>query len=97
MTQRTHLSDFSPATKSHQVLIRFGLRIVILALFAAFGSVGFCKSFAALLWMSTVFSAVVGAIKREPMFTGSLNYWDETVSYAALFALAHGLGDAIPA
>ncbi len=96
MTQPTHLSDLSPRAKSHQVLIRFGLRLAILAAFAAFSGVGFGRSFAALLWMTTIFSAVVGAVKREPLFTGILKYWDETVSYAALFALVHGVGRIVP-
>jgi hypothetical protein len=39
--------------------------------------------------MTAIFSAVVGAVRREPLFTAGLNYWDETVSYAALFALIH--------
>jgi hypothetical protein len=92
MTQPTHYTGLP----SYQVLIRFGLRLMILAAFAAFSGVGFGRSFAALLWMTTIFSAVVGAVKREPMFTGTLNYWDETISYAALFALVHGVGKAIP-
>ncbi len=96
MTQPTHFPDLSPAEKSHQVLIRFGLRIIILVLFAAFSGAGFGRSFAALLWMTAIFSAVVGAVRREPLFTGVLNYWDETVSYAALFALIHGFGHIIP-
>jgi hypothetical protein len=96
MTQPTHYHDLSPAEESHRVLIRFGLRIIVLVLFAAFSGVGFGRSFAALLWMTAIFSAVVGAIRREPLFTAGLNYWDETVSYAALFALIHGLGHIVP-
>jgi hypothetical protein len=74
--------------RSTQVLIRFGLRIVILIIFAGFAGIGFGKSLAALLWMSTVFSAVVGAVRREPLFDVSLNHWDETAAYAALCCLA---------
>ena len=47
--------------RSTQVMIRFGLQIVILVIFASFAGIGFGRSLAALLWMSTVFSAVVGA------------------------------------
>jgi hypothetical protein len=89
MMHPTQSSDLSPVAKCHQVLIRFGLRIAILFLFAAFSGAGFGKSLAALLWMTIIFSAIIGAVKREPLFTGVLNYWDETVSYAALFALVH--------
>jgi hypothetical protein len=70
--------------RSTQVLVRFGLRISILAIFAAFGSIGFGRSLAALLWMSTVLSAVIGAMRREPPFDTVLNHWDEMVAYAAL-------------
>jgi hypothetical protein len=67
--------------------------MVILAIFAAFGSIGFGRSLAALLWMSIILSAVIGTIKREPPFDIVLNHWDEAVAYAALFAL---LGHSVP-
>ena len=35
------------------------------------------RSLAALLWMSTILSAVVGTIRREPPFDTVLNHWDE--------------------
>jgi hypothetical protein len=87
--------DLSPAAKSNQMLLRFGLRMIILVAFAAFSGVGFGRSFAALLWMSTLLSAVVGAVRREPLFAGVLNYWDETVAYAALFALVTSLNQIV--
>jgi hypothetical protein len=77
--------------RSTQVLVRFSLRMIILVAFAMFGGIGFAKSFAALLWMSTILSAVVGALKREQPFGTCLNHWDETAAYAALFCLVHGL------
>lgn len=69
------------------MLVRFFLRTIILIVFAAFGSLGFGRSFAALLLMSIILSAVIGTMKREPPFDIILNHWDETVGYAALFAL----------
>jgi hypothetical protein len=60
--------------RSTQVLVRFGLRMIILVVFATFGSIGFGRSFAALLWMSTILSAVIGAMKREPPFATVLNH-----------------------
>jgi hypothetical protein len=74
--------------RSTQVVVRFGLRIVILVVFASFASIGFSRSLAALLWMSTVLSAVAGAVKREPLFDTTLNHWDEAAAYAALCCLA---------
>jgi len=77
--------------RSGQVLIRFFLRLVVLAGFAAFGRIGFGRSLIALLWMSIILCAVVGTMRREPVLHASLNHWDEAVAYAALYALVSGL------
>jgi hypothetical protein len=82
--------------KSAQVLARFFLRTIILVVFATFGSIGFGRSLVALLWMSTIISAVIGAIKREPPFATILNHWDETVAYAALCCLVSAFSQAVP-
>jgi hypothetical protein len=65
------------------MLIRFCLRMSILVVFAAFGSIGFGQSLAALLWMAIILCAVVGVMKRETPFGLVLNHWDETVAYPA--------------
>jgi hypothetical protein len=62
--------------------------VVILVIFAAFASIDFGRSLVALLWMSTILSAVIGAVRREPPFDTVLNHWDETAAYAALCALS---------
>jgi hypothetical protein len=67
------------------MLVRFCLRMIILVIFAALGSIGFGRSLAALLGMSIILSAVIGTMRREPPFGVALNHWDETVAYAALF------------
>ena len=82
--------------RSTQVLVRFCLRMSILVIFAAFGSIGFGRSLAALLSMSIILSAVIGAMKREPPFDTVLNHWDETVAYAALFSLVSVFHHAVP-
>jgi hypothetical protein len=69
---------------STQVIVRFCLRMIILVFFAMLGSIGFSRSLAALLWMSTILGAVMAVVKREPPFDKVLNHWDETVAYAAL-------------
>ena len=79
------------------MLVRFFLRIGILVFFAAFASTGFARGFAALLWMSIILCAVVGAMRREQPFGAALNHWDETVAYAALFALVSSFNHAVPA
>jgi hypothetical protein len=83
--------DFSRKLGSAQVLVRFGLRLLILLVFAMFGSIGFGKSLSALLWMSTFLCAVIAIIRREPPFDAVLNYWDEMVTYAAMCMLVSGL------
>jgi hypothetical protein len=81
---------------STQVLARFCLRMSILAVFAAFGSIGFGRSLAALLWMSTILSAVIGFMRREAPFDKALNHWDETVAYAALCCLVSAYNQSVP-
>jgi uncharacterized membrane protein YdbT with pleckstrin-like domain len=94
------LPDLSRELKSTQVLIRFFLRFFlrmsILVAFAAFASIGFARSLAALLWMSIILCAVVGTMKREQPFGAALNHWDETVAYAAVFALVSSFNHAVP-
>jgi hypothetical protein len=86
-----------PPLTSARVLIRFGVRMIILATFAAFSSIGFVTSFATLMWMAIVFSSVVAIIKRERPFQSDLNHWDETVAYAAVFSLVSIFTHAAPA
>jgi len=68
----------------------------ILVIFAAVASIGFGRSLAALLGMSIILGAVIGAMKREPPFGTVLNHWDETMAYAALFALVSRFNHPIP-
>jgi hypothetical protein len=76
-----------------RVLVRFAVRVVLLAAFAAFGSVGFGRSLAVLLWMSIILCALAGFVRREPLFGPALNHWDEAVAFGALFALVHIAND----
>jgi hypothetical protein len=68
----------------------------ILVVFAVFASIGFGRSLAALLWMSILLCAVIGIMKREQPFGAALNHWDETVAYAALFALVSSFHHSVP-
>ena len=85
------LPNFPRKLGSAQVLIRFGVRLLVLVMFAMFGSIGFGRSLAALLWMSTILCAVIAVMRREPPFDTVLNHWDEMVTYAALCMLVSGL------
>jgi hypothetical protein len=88
------LPNLPQELRTTQVLIRFCLRMIILVIFASFGGIGFGRSLAALLWMSTVLSAVVGAMRREPPLDTVLNHWDETAAYAALCCLVSVINQA---
>jgi hypothetical protein len=79
------------------VLVRFFVRTIILVIFAAFGSIGFGRSLAALLGMSIILSAMIGTMRREPPFGVALNHWDETAAYAALFSLVSSFIPSVPA
>jgi hypothetical protein len=79
---------------SAAVLIRFGVRLLVLVVFAMFGSIGFGRTLAALLWMSTILGAVVAVIRREPPLDTTLNHWDEAVTYAAMCMLVSGFNQA---
>jgi hypothetical protein len=77
-------------------LIRFCVRITILVVFAAFGNAGFERGLALLSAMSAILCALVAIIRREAAFASTLNHWDETLAYAALYFLAVGLGLSSP-
>jgi hypothetical protein len=89
------LPNLSRELRSTQVIVRFCLRLGILVTFAAFASIGFGRSLAALLWMSIILCAVVGAVKREPLLGTVLNHWDEATAYAALFSLVNVIDHAV--
>ena len=50
-----------------RVIARFAVRIALLAAFAAFGSVGFGRSLAVLLWMSIVLCALAALLVAVPI------------------------------
>jgi hypothetical protein len=73
---------------SSQVLLRFVFRLAVLSTFAIFGRQGFGTTFAALLALSAIFCAVVGAMRCEAMFGPVLTHWDEAAAYAVIGRLA---------
>ena len=81
------LKDFPKDLRSFQVLIRFCLRMIILAVFASFGSIGFARSFATLLSMSTILSVIIATMKQESPLGSVLTHWDEAAAYGSLGCL----------
>ena len=70
-----------------KVLVRFALRLVLVAAFAIASRQGFLRAFGALLLLSATYCLMTGATRREPVFGPALTHWDE----AAAFALIAGL------
>ena len=89
--------ELKPGLESTRAMVRFFLRTIILACFAAFSGGGFNKSMSVLLWMAMVFSAVGGFIRREQPFGAVLNHWDEMMGYAAILALLGVFEHSLPA
>lgn len=89
MAHSPHLSN---EVRSTQVLVRFGLRTIILCVFAGLGNAGFGKGLAVLALMSVVLCVVTGALRREAPFGAVLTHWDEGTAYAALCCLVLATG-----
>jgi uncharacterized membrane protein YphA (DoxX/SURF4 family) len=90
------LGHSSRELSPYLVLIRFCMRIIILVTFAAFGTVGFGTSLAALLAMAALLCTLVATIRRETMLSRGLNHWDEAIAYAALYFLLISLNLSSP-
>jgi hypothetical protein len=89
--------DLQNGIDNGRALLRFAVRVIILAGFATFGSAGFNQSLAILLWMAMAFSAISALIRREPPLAAILNHWDEMMGYAVLLALLGVLDHSLPA
>ena len=87
-----HWPSLRRRLRSTQVLIRFGVRLLILIAFAGFGSIGLNQSLLALFWMAAVLCALIAAIRQERFLDRDLNHWDEMAAYSALCALTRSLG-----
>lgn len=87
-----HWPDVPQRLRSARVLVRFGLRLLILVTFAGFSSVGLLQGLMVLFWMATVLCAVIAGIRQERFLDHDLNHWDEMAAYGALCALTRSLG-----
>ena len=87
-----HWPNLPRRLRSVRVLVRFGLRLLILIAFAGFASVGLNQSLMALFWMATVLCALIAGIRQERFLDHDLNHWDEMAAYGALCALTRAIG-----
>jgi len=74
--------------QSSQVLVRFLIRLMLVVAVASFGAQAFGALLSSLLVLSGVFCAVMGFMRREPIFGPVLTHWDEAVACAVLGHLA---------
>ena len=90
------LPNLTRELRSTQVIVRFGLRMIVLVIFAAFASVGFDRSLTVLLWMSAMLSTVLATLERDGPLDAALNHWDEAMAYAALCCLISSFDHTAP-
>ena len=80
--------DIPQQRLSARVLVRFLLRIVILAVFAGLGSQGFAKTIEQLLVLAVCYCVIIGGIRREAPLGPVLSHYDEAAAYAIAAGLA---------
>jgi hypothetical protein len=76
--------DIPHHASSFQVLVRFLLRFVIVYGFAGMSRQGFGQALASLLVLTSVFCAILGATRREPLFGPALTHWDEAAGFGVM-------------
>ncbi len=84
----SRVRNLTQASKSTEVIVRFGLRMAAVAGFAVFGGIGFQRGLTVMLWMSAILGGVIATFDREEPLASVLNHWDEAIAYAALCCLA---------
>ena len=84
----SRVRELTHASKSTEVMARFGLRMAAIVAFAALGGIGFERGLTVMLWMSTILSAVIATFDCEEPLDTALNHWDEASAFAALCCLA---------
>jgi len=81
--------DLPSDLRSAHVVIRFGIRIILLVLFTTFISVRFGQ---AMLWISAVLCLISAVLRRELPLGRDLTHWDEGAAYGALYCVASVIG-----
>ena len=86
-----HAPNTTREIASAHVLIRFVLRMVLLGVFATFGSQGFGKTFEGLLLLTVFYCVFAATLRREAAFGPVLTHFDEAAGYAAIGGLVSAL------
>ena len=78
--------------KPHEIstatIVRFGIRLPLMAVCATFAQAGFASSLAVILLLCSALCVILGLLRQERALGGTLNNWDEAAAYACLAALA---------
>jgi hypothetical protein len=82
------LNEQNQFASSKHVLMRFGLRLSLLALIAIFANANPANALLNMFGAAVVLSAIFAALWREPVLGPAL-HWDESVMYGALYALVN--------
>ena len=83
--------DIPRELASIHVLIRFVLRMILLGVFATFGSQGFGRTFESLLILAVLYCVFAAAVRREAPFGPILTHFDEAAACAAIGGLTSAL------
>jgi hypothetical protein len=67
---------------SAAVVLRFGVRMLILVAFASIGTIGFAKTLESLLAMAAIYCTGVAPLRREAPLGPVLTHYDEAAAYA---------------
>jgi len=76
------------SSSSTQVLLRFIVRLAVVAAIASIAQVGFRQAIPGLLFIAALFCGMWGVIFREKLFAPILTHWDEAAFCVALGKLA---------
>jgi hypothetical protein len=76
------------ANESTPIFIRFGVRLVILIVFAAVAQIGFARAFPWFLLLAGLFCSLWAILRCEPMFGPVLTHWDEAAALIVISRLA---------
>lgn len=85
----TEPGTLPPGPRSAAVVLRFLVRMAILAAFAGIGTLGYARTLESLLAMATLYCVFVSTLRREPPFGPVLTHADEAAAYGLCACLAH--------
>ena len=71
-----------PQPGSAAVVLRFGIRMIILLAFAGIGAAGFARTLETLLATATLYCCAMAPLRREEPFGPVLTHFDEATAYA---------------